>query len=190
MSALHAAMVAAGVSALALCASVACGAEDHERIAEAAALEWTADEAERISEEIAAEMTRMRGGAVPVTVQVFDSPLSQGRTVLTYEETLRWTADAGQIRDTVVWAFGAPARKPDGRYAIVATASVSFQIAPSTTGEFLRDAPGHSFPTTFHRGSVDYELEIDTAARDVTSARMLIKSVRIADLPREDAGGA
>ena len=186
MSALHAAMVAAGVSALTLCASVACGADDHELSAEAAALEWTAHESERISEEIAAEMTRMRGRAVPVTVQVFDSP-SSGGAVQSYEQTLRSTAE---IRDTVVWAFGAPARKLDGRYAIVATASVSFEIAPTTTGEFLRDAPGHAFPTTFHRGSVDYELEIDTAARDVTGATMLLESVRIADLPREGAGGA
>ena len=188
MSALQTVMAVAGVSVLVLCASVACGAEDHERIAEAAALGWTADEAERISEEIAAEMTRMRGRALPVTVQVFNGPSSSGRSVQTYQQTLRSAADAGEIRDTLEWAFGAPTRKPDGRYAIIATASVSFEIAPIRSDEILREVPGGWFPTTSHRGSVDYEIEIDTAARDVTSSIMLLKSVRITQLPREGTG--
>ena len=188
MKARHAAMVVVGVSVLVLSTSIACGAEDHERTAQAVALEWAANEAERISEEIAAEMTRRRGRALPVTVQVFDSPLSQGRTVLSYEETLRWTADADEIRDTIEWAFGAPTRKPDGRYAITATASVSFAIAPIRSAETFREAPGGWLPTTSHRGSVDYELEIDTAARNVTTARMSGRSVRIADVPRQGAG--
>lgn len=188
MKALHAAMVVVGVSVLVLSASIACGAEDHERIAEAVALEWTANEAKRISEEIAAETTRLRGGAIPVTIQVFNSPLSQGRTVLSYEETLRWTADAGDIRDTIAWAFGAPIRKPDGRYMIVATASVSFEIAPSGADETLREVPGGWFPATSHRGSIDYALEIDTATRAVSSATLLLKSARITDLPRESTG--
>ena len=188
MSALQTVMAVAGVSVLVLCASIACGTEDHERIAEAVALGWTADEAERISEEIAAEMTRMRGRALPVTVQVFNSSSSSGRSVQTYQQTLRSAAEAGEIRDTLEWAFGAPTKESDGRYRIMATASVSFEIAPSGADEVLREVPGHWFPAMSHRGAVDYVLEIDTATRAVTSATLLLKSVRIADLPREGTG--
>ncbi len=185
MKALHAATVVVGVSVLVLSASIACDAEDHERTAQAVALQWTEHEAESTSEEIAAEMTRRRGRALPITVQVFNSPSSSGRTVQSYEETLRPTADADEIRDTIEWTFGAPTRKPDGRYMIVATASVSFEIAPSRATETRRELPGGWFPATSHRGSIDYELEIDTEAPNVTSATLLPKSARITDLPRE-----
>ena len=49
-------MIAAAL--LVLSASLACGKEDHERIAEDVAREWTVTEADGISEEIAAMATR------------------------------------------------------------------------------------------------------------------------------------
>ena len=171
-----------------LCATIACGAEDNERIAEATALEWTTSDAERISEEIADAVTLLRGRALPVTIQVFDAPSSSGRTFQSREGVVRWVADAAEIRDTIAWEFGAPTRTEDGRYVVIATASVSFEIAPIRADDILREVPGGWFPSTSYRGLVDYELEIDTAARDVTSSTLLVEAVRITELARDESG--
>ena len=48
--------------------------------------------------------------------------------------------------------------------------------------------PGSWLPAMSYRGSVDYKLEIDTVALDVTSSTILIESVRITQLPREGTG--
>ena len=184
------AIVAIAASVLILSASVACGAEDHERTAETVALEWTTNEADSISEEIASEVNRQRGGAVRTLERVFHGPSSAGRAVTSYEGILRWGTDAREIRDTIEWKFGPPSRKEPDRYVVIATASVSFEIAPIESGGPIFKMPYVvSRPTMSYHGSVDYELEIDTAAGDVRSSRMLLKSVRIEQLPREGTSG-
>ena len=67
-----------GAALLVLSASLACGREDHERIAEDVAREWVTTEAEDISEEIAAMATRRYGGRVFVEV-IYDSPSSSSK---------------------------------------------------------------------------------------------------------------
>ena len=172
-----------GAALLVLSASLACGREDHERIAEDVAREWVTTEAEDISEEIAAMATRRYGGRVFVEV-IYDSPSSSSKSTPVgkkpYEGRIPMSADSGQIRETIRWEFGPPTRKSDGRYEVIATASVSFDIAQSKSSDILREMPDlvPDLGTT-HSGSVDYKLEVDTTAREVRNAKMPLASVRI-----------
>ena len=157
--------------------------EYHERIAEDVAREWTMTKADGISEEIAAMATRRYGSSVvlKITCDSTSSVLcvaTLGKEA--YEESIPTAADSGQIRETIRWEFGPPTRKSDGRYEVIATASVSFDIAPSKSSDILREMPDlvPDLGTT-HSGSVDYKLEVDTTAREVSNAKMPLASVRI-----------
>lgn len=96
-------------------------------------------------------------------------------------------ADTGQIRDTIEWEFGSPIKQADGRYEVIATASISFDIVPSESSDFRRAMPELHLPMlrTQHRGSVEYALEIDTTAREVSNAKMPLASVRISRIPQQ-----
>ena len=175
-------MIAA--SLLFLGVATACGKVDHERIAEDVARGWAMTEAEAISEEIAAMATRRYGGRV--FVEVIDDSTSLSPRVAAarkeeFEGRVPMEANAGQIRDTIEWEFGSPTKQEDGRYEVIATASVSFDIAPSESSEFRRKTPElHlSMLRSHHSGSVDYRLEVDTTTREVIAAKMPLYSVRI-----------
>ena len=180
-TAIGGALIAA--SLLVLSASAACGKEDHERIADDLAREWAMTEADGISEEIAAMATRRYGGRVFVQIGDDDSispsnasavgNLPRGKRILT-------AAAADQIQRTIQWEFGPPTRKGDGHYAVIATASISFEIAPSESSDIVREIPDLiSLLKRPYTGSVDYELDVDTAAREVKNANMPLTSVRI-----------
>ena len=177
-------------SLLLLCASVACGKVDHERIAEDVAREWATTEAESISEEIAAMATRRYGARVFVQI-VDDESFSPSNASavgnLRRGERLPMSADTSQIQETIQWEFDTPAKNEDGRYEIIATASVSFDIVPSGSSGVLLATPDTLLPMlrTHHSGSVDYRLEIDTTTREVSSAKMPLYSVRIYRIPPE-----
>ena len=72
-------------------------------------------------------------------------------------------------------------KSADGRYEVIATASISFDIVPSKSSDYLREMPELHLPMlrTPHSGSVDYKLEVDTTAREVKNAKMPLASVRI-----------
>lgn len=173
-----------------LSASAACGQEDHERIAEEVAREWTTAEAEAISEEIAVMATRRYGGRVFVRI-VEDKTISPSNasTVgnLPRGERIPMSADVGQIRETIQWEFGSSTKIEDGRYEVIATASVSFDIVPSGSSGIPLETPKTLLPMlrTHHSGSVDYRLEVDTTTREVSSAKMPLYSVRIYRIPQE-----
>ena len=156
---------------------------DHERIAEGVAREWTMNEAEGISEEIGAVATRRYGSPVFVRVACDSNSSYLCRAALgkeSYEEKISTAADEGQIRDTIRWEFGPPTRKGDGRYEVIATASISFDIAPSESSDTVREMPDLiSLLRSPYTGSVDYELDVDTTSREVSDANMPLASVRI-----------
>ena len=197
------------VTLLVLSASVACGKEDHERIAEDVARErtmseadgiseekgdheriaedvareWTMTEADGISEEIAAMATRRYGSSVVLNITCDSTSSVLCVATLgkeSYEESIPTAADSGQIRESIRWEFGSPIRMSDGRYEVIATASVSFDIVPSESSDILREmpdlVPDLGMP---YSGSVDYTLEFDTNAREVSDANMPLASVRI-----------
>ena len=170
-----------GAALLVLSASLACGREDHERIAEDVAREWTMTEADGISEDIAAEATRRYG--YPARVRIMGDSSSSARTTvgkLLYNDSIPTAAAADQIRRTIQWEFGPPTRKGDGRYAVIATASISFDIAPSESSDIVREMPDLiSLLKRPYTGSVDYELDVDTTSREVKNANMPLTSVRI-----------
>ena len=97
------------------------------------------------------------------------------------------SADVGQIRETIQWEFGPSTKSEDGRYEIIATASVSFDIGPSGSSGIFLEPPGTILPMlrTHHSGSVDYRLEIDTTTKGVIAAKMPLYSVRIYRIPQE-----
>ena len=172
-----------GAALLVLSASLACGREDHERIAEDVAREWTVTEADGISEEIAEMATRRYGGRV--FIQIVDDSSTSSSLVRPgkkpYEGRIPMSADAGQIQETMQWEFSPPTKSADGRYEVIATASISFDIVPSKSSDYLRGMPELHLPMlrTPHSGSVDYTLEVDTNAREVSDANMPLASVRI-----------
>ena len=177
-----------GAALLVLSASLACGREDHERIAEDVAREWTMTEADGISEEIAEMATRRYGGRVFVQIGDDDSISPSNASAvgnLPRGERIPMSANVGQIQETLQWEFDAPTRREDGRYAVIATASISFDIAPSESSDIVRDVPDLiSILSMSYSGSVDFELEVDTEAREVKNARMPLMSVHIGELPR------
>ena len=169
---------------LVLSASLACGREDHECIAEDVAREWTVTETDGISEEIAEMATRRYGGRVFVEV-FYEPPSSSTNFTPTgtkpYEGRIPMSADAGQIQETMQWEFSPPTKTADGRFEVIATASVSFDIVPSKSSDYLREMPELHLPMlrTPHSGSVEFKLEVDTNAREVSDANMPLASVRI-----------
>ena len=171
------------VTLLVLSASVACGREDHERIAEDVAREWTVTEADGISEEIAEMATRRYGGRV--FIQIVDDSSTSSSLVRPgkkpYEGRIPMSADAGQIQETMQWEFSPPTKSAGGRYEVIATASISFDIVPSKSSDYLRGMPELHLPMlrTPHSGSVEFKLEVDTTAREVSDANMPLASVRI-----------
>ena len=175
--------VTIAASLLVLSASAACSREDPERIAEDVAREWTMTEVDGISEEIAEMATRRYGGRV--FIQIVDDSSTSSSLVRPgkkpYEGRIPMSADAGQIQETIQWEFGLPIKSEDGRYEVLATASISFDIVPSKSSDYLRELPELHLPMlrTPHSGSVDYKLEVDTTAREVSSAKMPLASVRI-----------
>ncbi len=179
-----------GAALLVLWVSLACGQVDHERVAEDVAREWAMTEAEAISEEIAAMATRRYGPRVFIEV-VDDSSSTSPRFAVArndvFEGRVPMEANAGQIRDTIEWEFGSPTKQEDGRYEVIATASISFDIAPSESSEFRRKTPElHlSMLRSHHSGSVDYRLEVDTTTREVIAAKMPLYSVRISRIPEQ-----
>ena len=180
-------MIAA--SLLVLGGSIACGKEDHERIAEDVAQEWATTGAEAISEEIAAMAIQRYGPRV--FVEVIDDDASSSPRVAAarkeeFEGRIPMEVDADQIRETIQWEFGSPTKQEDGHHEVIATASISFDITPSESNEFLRRMPGltSELEESFS-GSVDYRLEVDTTAREVIAARMPLYSVRISRIPQE-----
>ena len=168
---------------LVLSVSAACGKEDHERIAEDVAREWTMTEADGISEEIAEMATRRYGGRV--FIQIVDDSSTSSSLVRPgkkpYEGRIPMSADAGQIQETMQWEFSPPTKSADGRYEVIATASISFDIVPSKSSDYLRGMPELHLPMlrTPHSGSVEFKLEVDTNAREVSDANMPLASVRI-----------
>lgn len=174
---------------LVLSASFACGQEDHERIAEDVAREWATTEAAAISEEIAAMAIQKYGPRVFVEVvedNVSSSPKAVAARKEEFEGRVPMEANAGQIKESIQWEFGSPIKREDGRYEVIATASISFDIAPSeSSGLYLRMPALTSDLEKSYSGSVDYRLEIDTDARGVSSAKMPLYSVRIYRIPQE-----
>ena len=165
-----------GAAFLLLIASAACGEEDHERIAEDVARGWAMNEVEGISEEIAAMAIRKYGPRI--FVEVVDDSISSSPRVAAarkdeFEGRVPMEVNAGQIRDTI-------------EYEVIATASISFDIAPSESSEFRRKTPElHlSMLRSHHSGSVDYRLEVDTITREVIAAKMPLYSVRISEIPQ------
>ncbi len=174
------------VAFLVLSVSAACGREDHDRIAEEVAREWTMTELESVSEEIAAVATRRYGYPMFIRIAPGDSWTSGHTTVgkLLYDDPIRTAADARQIRDSIQWEFGEPTRKADGRYEVIATASISFDIAPSDFRYTLSEM--HSMISILKRpytGSVSYELDVDTTSKEVMNAIMPLASVRLFGVP-------
>ena len=122
-------MIAA--SLLVLSTSVACGREDHERIAEDVAREWTMTEADGISEEIAEMATRRYGGRVFVQIGDDDSISPSNASAvgnLPRGERIPTAAAADQIQRTIQWEFGPPTRK-----GTVTTKSLLRRRYPSTS---------------------------------------------------------
>ena len=178
-----------GAALLVLWASMACGQVDHERVAEDVAREWAMTEAEAISEEIAAMATRRYGPRVFIEV-VDDSSSTSPRVAAArkdvFEGRVPMEANAGQIRESIQWEFGSPTMMEGGRYEVIAKASISFDIAPSESSEFYLKMPSlTSDLQESYSGSVDYRLEIDTAAREVIAAKMPLYSVRISRIPEQ-----
>ena len=178
-----------GAAFLLLIASAACGEEDHERIAEDVARGWAMNEVEGISEEIAAMAIQKYGPRI--FVEVVDDSISSSPRVAAarkdeFEGRVPMEVNAGQIRDTIEWEFGSPTKQEDGRYEVIATASISFDIAPSESSEFRRKTPElHlSMLRSHHSGSVDYRLEVDTITREVIAAKIPLYSVRISEIPQ------
>jgi hypothetical protein len=171
-----------GAALLVLSASLACGKEDHERIAEDVAREWTMDEAEGVSKEIAAVATRWYGHSIGVRVSGGLVPSTRKEL---HDRSISTAADADQIRDTIQWEFAPPTKTADGRYEVIATASVSFDVAPSESTDILSWMPDlFSYLKVPYGGSVDYTLEVDTTAREVINAKMPLISVRLREVPR------
>ena len=171
---------------LVLSVSVACGKVADERIAEDVAREWTMTEGERISEEIAAEATRRYG--YPAHVRVVYDPSFSGRTTTVGERLseapIPTVANAEQIQASIQWEFGQATRRADGGYEVIATASISFYVAPSGPSDILQEMP--SLIPLLKRpygGSVDYSLVVDTTEREVRKANMPLASVRLRELP-------
>ena len=178
-----------GAALLVLWATLACGEIDHERIAEDVAREWAMTEAEDISEEIAAMATKRYGPRVFVEV-VDDSSTTSPRVAAArkeeFEGRVPMEANAGHIRESIQWEFGSPTKIEDGGYEVLATASISFDIAPSESSEFYLKMPGlASDIEASYSGSVDYRLEVDTTTREVSSAKMPLYAVRIYRIPQE-----
>ena len=160
--------------------------EGHERIAEAVAREWAMTEADGISEEIAAMATRSIRAFVAIEMTC-DSSSSVSCVATSgkepYEERIPMAADSGQIRETIRWEFGPPNRKADGRYEIIATASISFDVAPSELGDVLRQMPDLVPDLRMPFGGwVDYTLEIDTTSREIKNANIPLASVRLTEM--------
>ena len=96
------------------------------------------------------------------------------------------SADVGQIQETIEWEFGAPTKMADGRYEVIATASISFDVGPSESIGILSGTTDiFSHLEASYSGSVDYTLEVDTNAREVITAKMPLISVRIRQIPQE-----
>ncbi|MDE2717390.1 MAG: hypothetical protein OXI33_10280 [Chloroflexota bacterium] len=174
---------------LVLSVSVACGQEDHERIAEEVAREWAMNEAEAISEEIAAMALQKYGPRVFVEV-VEDSVSSSPRSVAArkeeFEGRVPMEANAGQIKESIQWEFGSPIKGEDRVYEAIATASLFFDIAPSESSEFYLRMPRLTYDLEqSYSGSVDYRLEIDTTTKGVIAAKMPLYSVHIYRIPQE-----
>ena len=174
---------------LVLSASAACGQEDHERIAEDVAREWATTEAESISEEIADMAARRYGPRAFIRI-VEDETISPTNIAaldkLPPGERVPMSADVGQIQETIEWEFGSPIKKEGGRYEVIATASISFDIGPAESIGILSGTNEiFSRLEASYSGSVDYRLEIDTNAREVIAAKMPLISVRIRQLREE-----
>lgn len=169
---------------LVLSASAACGQEDHERIAEDVAREWTMKEAEEISEKIAA-MANIRYGRT-IFIEAYENgfPIEPGKedsSRLISRDKIRTSVDREQLQQSIEWEFGSPIEKEEGRYEVIATASVSFSLLPPKSSDLFRD-PTFRMP---YSGSVNYELKVDTTKREVISAVMPRMSVRIYKVHRE-----
>lgn len=174
---------------LVLSASAACGQEDHERIAEDVAREWATTEAESISEEIADMAARRYGPRAFIRIV-------EGETIsptniaaldkLPPGERVPMSADVGQIQETIEWEFGTPILQADGRYEVIATATISFDIAPSKSSDlnFLMHGLSDELKGTYG-GSVDFKVEVDTTTREVIATKMPLISVRIRQLREE-----
>ncbi len=179
-------MIAASI--LLLSTSAACGQEDHERIVEEVAREWATTEAEDISEEIAAMATRWYGPRIFVNVIDDSTSSSPGVAAARKEEfegRLAMEADATEIQDSIEWEFGSPIKQADGRFEVIATASISFDIAPSESSDLYFRMPGLVFELRKpYSGSVDFKLEVDTTTKEVIAAKMPLISVRLREVPR------
>ena len=177
------------VTLLVLSVSTACGQQDHERIAEEVAREWAMTEVEAVSEEIAAMATRRYGPRAFIQI-VEDETISPTNIAaldkLPPGERVPMSADVGQIQETINWEFTPATETADGRYEVVATAAVSFDIGPAESIGILSGATEiFSHLEASYSGSVDYRLEIDTNAREVIAAKMPLISVRIRQLREE-----
>ena len=171
-------------SLLVLSASVACGRQDHERITEEVAREWSTSEAEDISEEIAA-MANIRYG-MTIFVETYENgfpnePGMEDSSRLISSDKIRTSVDREQLQQSIEWEFGPPIEKEEGRYEVIAKASVSFTLLPPESSSLFRD-PTFRKP---YSGSVNYELEVDTTKREIISAVMPRMSVRIYKVHRE-----
>ena len=165
-------MIAA--SLLLLSASIACGRQDHERIAEDVARGWATTEAEAISEEIADMASRRYGGRVFVQIVDGDSISPSNASAvgnLPRGERIPMSANVGQIQETIQWEFRPPTRKGDGRYEVIATASISFDIVPSESSDIVREMPDLiSLLKRPYTGSVDYNWML-TRPREKSATR-------------------
>ena len=130
-------------SMLVLSVSTACGQEDHEHIADEVAREWATTEAEAISEEIGDMAARRYGPRAFIRI-VEDETITPTNIAsldkLPPGERVPMSADVGQIRESINWEFTPATETADGRYEVVATAAVSFDIGPAESIGILSGA--------------------------------------------------
>ena len=170
-------------------ASTACGQQDHEGIADEVAREWAMNEAESISEEIG-DMAARRYGPRAFVQIVEDETISPTNSAaldkLPAGERVPMSADVGQIQETIKWEFGTPVLQTDGRYEVIATATITFDVGLSKSSDLYFLMPGLSDELRgTYDGSVDFKLEVDTTTREVIAAKMPLISVRIRQLREE-----
>ena len=176
-------------SLLVLSASVACGQQDHEGIAEEVAREWAMTEAEAISEEIG-DMAALRYGPRAFVQIVEDETISSTNSAaldkLPPGERVPMSADVAQIQETIEWEFGTPILQADGRYEVIATATITFDVGLSKSSDLYSLMPSLSDELKgTYGGSVDFKLQVDTTTREVIAAKMPLISVRIRQLRQE-----
>ena len=168
---------------LVLSVSAACGKEDHERIAEDVAREWTMTEADGISEEIAEMATRRYGGRV--FIQIVDDSSTSSSLVRSRQEALRGqNSDVGGRRpdtgDDAVGVRRQPRRRTGATKSLLRRRYPSTSCRPSRVTIFAR-CPSFTSPCLGRLTAVQLTTNWKSTrtAREVKNAKMPLASVRI-----------